>query len=131
MSGKLLIITLFTLSVSLGFSQKTSTCKDFHTGKFIVEDDKDVLILRSEHFQIEWDKAEKTVSYYKVKWISGCECRLQLYRTTNKNEEWMLGKNFKFKITKLKESSCTYEISIPGMDLTDTGRLKKIGEIKF
>jgi hypothetical protein len=57
-------------------------CKDFRTGKFMFKEssvNRDLLIVRNDSIQIEYDSKEKTSIEFHIKWIN--ECRYELEPT--------------------------------------------------
>lgn len=115
------------LFVIIGFQslaqEKLADCKKFHTGEFFMTSDPDILIIRSENFQVEWDKKQMTTSWYRIRWKSPCKFTSTLVKTDAPSELMMKGIPVLIEILETKKKSYKYKISIPEFRVSDFGEI--------
>ncbi|MBN2683320.1 MAG: hypothetical protein JXR58_12490 [Bacteroidales bacterium] len=119
----LLIITLQS------FAQKaTNDCQPFVTGEFVLKGDPDILIIRSENFQVEWDKKQMTTSWYKIKWLNNCTYTSTMIKTDNPSEAIMKGMPVIVEILETTKDGYKYKISIPEFQVEDFGFIEQVNK---
>jgi hypothetical protein len=110
--------------LNASFSQtEKNNCNRFKTGTFALKGDENVLVIRTENFQVEWDKKAMNTSWYKIKWINNCTYTTTLVKADNSDEIILKGIPVTIEILETGEKSYKYKISTSEYKVEDFGEM--------
>ena len=93
-------------------------CKAFKTGKFkLIDTDQEYIIVRNDTIQIEEDLKKKTISKFKVTWVSECEYDLDILEGREEALNFFKGKTLSIKILETFDKGYKYEAKLKGTEI--------------
>lgn len=122
----IIIVFLFFLTIQVNSQNKKADCKLFKTGEFVLKGDPDILIIRSQNFQVEWDKKQMTTSWYRIKWLNDCTYTSTMLKTDNPSEAIMKGMPVRIEILETTKTGYKYKIAIPEFQVEDYGEMERV-----
>lgn len=94
-------------------------CKGFKTGEFrLIDTDQEYLIERNDTIQIEKDLKKKTISKFKVTWVTECEYELNILEGREEVLAFFKDKTLSIRILQTFKNGYKYGAKLKGTEMT-------------